>query len=278
MVTILDDFESGSLSTVYGGDTGSFSVESSSPVYEGSYSLHSTSNAVAITRTDVSISPGETPFGAWQYGDLWVGTYGTNGRLEGFVWGVPSETGYASLSGYAVLGTNNDSETIDYRLYRFDSGSKTDLGSVAIVNPNTWNKVNVTQWDSNGNITVEIVDSSGTVVNSLSTIDSNYGGGGVGWVVDGDGGTTVGFDYAFKPTNLSPPSNVHFNDTTTEDQLTLDWDTSGTNASGYYVYRSQSSGSTKSDYTRVADVTGPPYTDTSLEDGERYYYRVSSHD
>lgn len=77
---------------------------------------------------------------------------------------------------------------------------------------------------------------------------------------------------------LSPPSNVHFNDTATEDQLTLDWDTSGTGASGYYVYRSQSSGTTKSDYTQVADVTGPPYTDTALEDGERYYYRVSSHD
>lgn len=76
---------------------------------------------------------------------------------------------------------------------------------------------------------------------------------------------------------LSAPSNVHFNDTTTEDELTLDWD-EVSNASGYFVYRAQSSGSSTSDYTQVADVTSPPYTETGLEDGEKYYYRVSAHD
>lgn len=75
----------------------------------------------------------------------------------------------------------------------------------------------------------------------------------------------------------SAPTNVHFNDTQTEDELTLDWD-SVSGAAGYYVYRSQSSGTSKSDYTQVADVTSPPYTDAGLKDGERYYYRVSSYD
>jgi len=76
---------------------------------------------------------------------------------------------------------------------------------------------------------------------------------------------------------LSAPTNLAVTDDTVEDQLTLDWDETS-NAAGYYVYRAESSGSSKSDYTQVADVTSPPYTDTALEDGERYYYRVSSHD
>jgi len=77
---------------------------------------------------------------------------------------------------------------------------------------------------------------------------------------------------AFAP---DAPTNVRISDATSEDELTLDWD-EVSNASSYNVYRAQSSGSVKSDYTLVAEPTSPPYTDTNLEDGERYYYRVSS--
>jgi len=74
---------------------------------------------------------------------------------------------------------------------------------------------------------------------------------------------------------LSAPTNLQFNDTQTEDELTLDWD-EVTDATSYNLYRAQSSGSTKSDYTLVAQPSSPPYTDTGLEDGEQYYYRVTS--
>jgi len=77
--------------------------------------------------------------------------------------------------------------------------------------------------------------------------------------------------------DITAPTGVTITDTSTADELTLDW-TEDDNAAGYYVYRAESSGSTKSDYTQIADVTTPPYTDTSLEDGEKFYYRVSSHD
>ena len=72
------------------------------------------------------------------------------------------------------------------------------------------------------------------------------------------------------------PTNVRVTDDGTEDELTLDWNPVS-DATGYYVYRAQSAGFTTSDYTQVADVSSPPYTDTSLEDGERYYYRISSY-
>jgi hypothetical protein len=73
------------------------------------------------------------------------------------------------------------------------------------------------------------------------------------------------------------PTNLSVSDTTVEDELTLNWD-EASEAAGYFVYRAESSGAVKSDYTQIADVTAPPYTDTGLEDGEEFYYRVSSHD
>ena len=75
---------------------------------------------------------------------------------------------------------------------------------------------------------------------------------------------------------LPPPSNISAN-ANAENEISVDWDeVSG--AAGYYLYRAESPGSTKSDYTQIADVSSPPYTDTGLEDGEKYYYRVTSHD
>lgn len=75
---------------------------------------------------------------------------------------------------------------------------------------------------------------------------------------------------------IPPPANLTV-DNSVEDELTVGWDIVD-NVVGYYVYRAQTSGSTTDDYMQVADVSSPPYTDTGLEDGERYYYRVSSYD
>lgn len=72
------------------------------------------------------------------------------------------------------------------------------------------------------------------------------------------------------------PQNVAVS-ATAENEVTVEWDAVAV-AAGYYVYRAASSGSTASDYTQVADVTSPPFVDTDVVDGERYYYRVSSHD
>jgi fibronectin type 3 domain-containing protein len=73
-----------------------------------------------------------------------------------------------------------------------------------------------------------------------------------------------------------PPSNVQITDSSTEGEITLDWDAVSL-ASGYKIYRAETSGSSVADYTEVGDTSSPPYTDTSVEDGEKYYYRVSSY-
>lgn len=93
-------------------------------------------------------------------------------------------------------------------------------------------------------------------------------GGGSGQNQDGE----IQISYAKAP---SAPTNVQITDDQTEDELTLDWDAVA-DATSYNVYRAQASGSSKADYTLVAEPTSPPYTDTGLEDGEKYYYRVTS--
>lgn len=63
-------------------------------------------------------------------------------------------------------------------------------------------------------------------------------------------------------------------------QITLDWDAVNWRAyTGHYnVYRSTSSGSTRADYTDIADVQDgtTQYTDSSLNDDQTYYYRVDA--
>lgn len=51
-----------------------------------------------------------------------------------------------------------------------------------------------------------------------------------------------------------PPTNLTITGDTTEGELTLDWD-AVSEAVGYYVYRAESSGTAKGDYTQIADVS-----------------------
>lgn len=93
---------------------------------------------------------------------------------------------------------------------------------------------------------------------------------------------TDGSGYESDPTVVSvetapfKPFDVVITDDSVANELTLNWD-GGLNADGFYVYRAESSGSSQSDYIQVADIASPPYTDSGLEDGEKYYYRVATY-
>lgn len=66
--------------------------------------------------------------------------------------------------------------------------------------------------------------------------------------------------------------------TSNDDDINLSWTDNARYESEYRVYRAQSSGSTTVDYTQVATLGAnvTSWTDTSLEDGEQYYYRVTA--
>jgi len=94
-------------------------------------------------------------------------------------------------------------------------------------------------------------------------------------VADDGSATTTSSTFSFTTTD-GVPQNVQITDDTVGGELTIDWDPVS-DATGYYVYRAEASGSAKSDYTQIVDVSNPPYVDQNLEDGERYYYRVSAY-
>lgn len=76
---------------------------------------------------------------------------------------------------------------------------------------------------------------------------------------------------------LEQPSGVTFSDTSASGELTVSWDNSGSYTDGFYLYRSSERGTTLGESDRIADVGSPEYTDTSVEGGEQYYYRVTSY-
>jgi len=162
-------------------------------------------------------------------------------------------------------------------------GEATSISVTATLPSNTSADVTVKQDESgakSADSTETVVLTDGTTDVALSSFSNNTGS--TYWLTfslsTSDDSATPSIDSAtLTVIALSPPSNVQITDDTTEDELTVDWDLA-TNANGYYVYRAEQSGSSPSDYTQVADVTSPPYTDTGLEDGEKYFYRVSSHD
>jgi hypothetical protein len=163
-------------------------------------------------------------------------------------------------------------------------GEATSLSVSATLPSNTSASVTVKQDESGAQSTdnsESVTLTDGTTTSDLTSFTKTSGS--TYWLTfslsTSDDSTTPSVDSAtLTVIALSPPSNVQITDAQTEDELTLDWDTAGTNANGYYVYRAEVSFNVASDATQVADVTNPPYTDTGLEDGERYYYRVSSHD
>jgi fibronectin type 3 domain-containing protein len=68
---------------------------------------------------------------------------------------------------------------------------------------------------------------------------------------------------------------------TAENEVTVSWSNPFVDQDGFNVYRSDSlGGSTTADYTQVASVsaTSTSYVDTNVEDGEKYYYRVTATD
>ena len=75
------------------------------------------------------------------------------------------------------------------------------------------------------------------------------------------------------PVDLLPITNITITDAGTDDELTLSWDIQD-GISEYYIYQSEEAGKISDKYTQVASTSSPPYTDTGLEDGEKYYYWV----
>lgn len=84
------------------------------------------------------------------------------------------------------------------------------------------------------------------------------------------GSTNVG-RIPISPTNL-------IISTTNSDAIKIEWQDNSTAENAFNIYRSTSSGSSISDYTKVTDIgeNTTIYEDTSLISGKEYHYRVTA--
>lgn len=89
-----------------------------------------------------------------------------------------------------------------------------------------------------------------------------------------DSGTTPLLDSVEVQANIAAPESVTLSaDAARETEIDISWNE--TRATSAEVLRAQSSGATATDYTTVASLGDvQSYTDTGLENGEKYYYRV----
>ena len=163
-----EGFEHNDLTGNYGGDTGSFSILSST-VYEGSYGVQGDGGGSvgAIGRDE-----GQDKWGP----DIRI-TYrqylpSGDADFQGLVFGAQSVSGYSSLSGYfAEAGESNDT----VRLSRIDSGERRILNDVSRTVPSdNWFLCSV-DWYSDGLIDFTVDGST------VSATDSTYSDGYMGF-------------------------------------------------------------------------------------------------
>lgn len=170
----IEDFEwGGSLSDRYVGDTGYFEI-STYNAQNGSYHLRHPdhSGPHSIIRTQGNVRPPEpgdkfsvwqtSDEGSWHHQSFFFGVINTN-----MTDGVP-DNGY-SLDLYQRDGSQN----IYLRVH--DSGNVSDLDSdsVSNISPNEYHEW-VVEWYTNGDIIVNIKDSSGSILHTLSGNDTTY--------------------------------------------------------------------------------------------------------
>jgi hypothetical protein len=172
-LSLADGFEDGDTDE-WSGDAGI--TAQTSTVYEGTYAgkVSSSTSGEASTRVDSTVQN--------EQGDtIVVWTRADNNGF--FFFGVQSETGLSSLSGYEVR-TNPSGG--DFQLVRRDDGSSTTLDTGGSSSSNTWYR-SVIEWETDGTINVNVYDTSGNQVASLSATDHTYTSGGIGYgVYNGD--------------------------------------------------------------------------------------------
>jgi len=171
---LLEGFESGSLSTQYGGDTADFSVQSST-VFEGSFALEGTTGTVnSIARTDVNITrPGTYSV------RVRVDTLNFN-RRAGVFWMAQSAT--SGPDGYMSRIYQEDNL---FDVFRVQNSSFNQIGTDSVsLNTNEWYEIEF-EANSNGTENFRLFDDNagqrGNQIAVVSTSDNTFSSGGIGF-------------------------------------------------------------------------------------------------
>jgi len=260
-MSIINDFEDGDLNE-FSGTKGEFST-TKSPVFNGNYSLYcspSNNNDHMYVEDELFVRDGRT------YTLYFRPTSGNSGNGD-FTFG-----GSQSTKNCYVVETRTFSSEFMLAVNGVTISDGNELDSASVNwNANDWYRIEITYGST---LTVDLYnDTTSTFVVSLSTTNSARGDGGYGFTANGNVDhywDYVSDDGFFSPSNLSATGSSR--------QIDLSWTDNSGSEDGFYIYRSTSSGSSVGDYTQIDSVGSniTTYSDTGLDDGERYYYRVSA--
>ena len=198
-LTIIDDFSSGSISeyTSYTNDGADWNINSSSEseiggnVLRGDDEGDTFSDNILASELGDGLSNYPSPGDEIEYR---INSVDGDDRF-GFVFGIENIDSYDSIDGYTVFTHPED----DYiRLVRMDDERPTnaptlDESSISLSN-DEWYKVNI-DWEV-GDISVTLLNDSGSTLTTLHSNDSNYEGRGFGWFFRYSSSGGVEWDYA----------------------------------------------------------------------------------
>lgn len=167
-----DDFEDGDIDE-YAGCTSGSTVQQT-VVCNGSYALQQDSNSDGSLCAIYSTGAGGYPAA----GDTF--RYCVRGASQDVI--ASMFFGVQSNSGDNAYRVDVDFSADDLAIYDIDGGSATllDSATAGTAPINEWNEVEVT-WSSDGSFTAELFDENDSSLATVSTTDTSYQSGGIGW-------------------------------------------------------------------------------------------------
>lgn len=207
MVNVLDSFEDGNIND-WSGDTDIFSVETDSSIaFDGSNYLKGAhpgggqSEKNAIFKDNESLSPG----GALPV-SVWAENVDGNQAVTTLVFGVSSVVAGENLEGY-IAGYNANAGA--FELIRLGDTSQTELAVSLRDNFGSDGfTIDLTKWDTNGNIEVTFEELASGNTHTLAATDTTYTGSNLGVYVGAftsDFASDHRWDYLTQAEDLSPP-------------------------------------------------------------------------
>ncbi|ELZ12506.1 Fibronectin type III domain protein [Natrinema thermotolerans DSM 11552] len=135
-------------------------------------------------------------------------------------------------------------------------------------------------WQSDGKIHFEYFVDGSNEGGVIGTESIPWDGGGIGIGAQTSSSQDQWADFWRIENTIDSPSNLSAADDPMNAVVNLSWTDNSEYESEFRIYRATSSGSSKSDYTQIATVgeNTTSYTDTSVDAGTTYYYRVSAYE
>ena len=180
---IIDDFEDGDISE-YSGETGSYTVNTNSPVYEGSYSLKKQSSG---SYNSIYSTSGLSNYPS--AGDKIVFEWYRKGDDDTmFCWCTQDASNSNCYQAY--LHRNGNGKELWLR--RADSGSWTTLTSTSVNWPTgDWIRIEIDH-NTDGTIIIKATNlSTNSDIGQISATDTTYTSGGIGWQNQGSSTNVV---------------------------------------------------------------------------------------